>query len=150
MSEENKDLGDKAKDSLKGAKEKAKDLGEKAEKAYEETKESAKDFAKEGKGAAKDFGNEAKKAADEFAEGLKGAGGENKKLMAGLLALLLGYLGVHKFILGYTKEGIIQIIASVVTCGIAGIIPFIEGIIYLTKTDEDFYNTYQVGRKPWF
>ncbi|MFT6931195.1 MAG: hypothetical protein ACJAQ7_002696, partial [Sediminicola sp.] len=26
----------------------------------------------------------------------------------------------------------------------------IEGIIYLTKSDEDFYNTYQVGRKPWF
>ncbi|NKI25359.1 TM2 domain-containing membrane protein YozV [Arenibacter nanhaiticus] len=150
MSEENKDLGDKAKDSLKGAKGKAKDLGKKAEKAFEETKESAKDFAKEGKEAAKDFESEAKKTADEFAEGLKGAGGENKKLLAGLLALLLGYLGIHKFILGYTKEGIIQIVASVVTCGIAGIIPFIEGIIYLTKTDEDFYNTYQVGRKPWF
>lgn len=75
---------------------------------------------------------------------------ENKKLLAGILALFVGYLGVHKFILGYQKEGIIQIIISVVTCGIGGIIPFIEGIIYLTKSDEDFYRTYQVGRKPWF
>lgn len=70
--------------------------------------------------------------------------------MAGVLALFVGYLGVHKFILGYQKEGIIQIIISVVTCGFGGIIPFIEGIIYLTKSDEDFYKTYQVGKKPWF
>lgn len=75
---------------------------------------------------------------------------ENKKVMAGVLALLLGGIGVHKFVLGYTKEGIIQIIISIVTCGIGGLIPFIEGIIYLTKTDEDFYNTYQANKKGWF
>lgn len=75
---------------------------------------------------------------------------ENKKVLAGILALLLGYLGVHKFILGYTKEGLIQIAITVVTCGLAGVIPFVEGIIYLTKSDEDFYNTYQVGKKGWF
>jgi len=50
----------------------------------------------------------------------------------------------------YTKEGVIQLIASFVTCGLAGVIPFIEGIIYLTKSDEEFYNTYQVGKKAWF
>lgn len=75
---------------------------------------------------------------------------ENKKIMAGVLALLIGSLGIHKFILGYTKEGIIQIVISVFTCGIGGIIPFIEGIIYLTKSDEEFYNTYQVNKKGWF
>ncbi|RAR48012.1 TM2 domain-containing protein [Flavobacterium lacus] len=75
---------------------------------------------------------------------------ENKKILAGVLALLLGSIGVHKFILGYTKEGIIQIILSVVTCGIAGIVPFIEGIIYLTKSDEEFYNTYQLNKRAWF
>ncbi|WOC51131.1 hypothetical protein BPO_0484 [Bergeyella porcorum] len=75
---------------------------------------------------------------------------ENKKVMAGVLALLLGSLGVHKFVLGYQKEGLIQIAATIVTCGVAGIIPFIEGIIYLTKSDEEFYRIYQVGRKPWF
>jgi len=75
---------------------------------------------------------------------------ENKKILAGILALLFGGIGVHKFILGYTREGIIQIILSIVTCGIAGIIPFIEGIIYLTKTDQEFYQTYQVNKRPWF
>lgn len=75
---------------------------------------------------------------------------ENKKILAGVLAILLGSLGIHKFILGYTQEGIIQIIISIVTCGIGGIIPFIEGIIYLTKSDEEFYQTYQIGKKGWF
>jgi TM2 domain-containing membrane protein YozV len=75
---------------------------------------------------------------------------ENKKLLCGILAILIGYLGVHKFILGYTQEGIIQIIISIVTCGFGGIIPFIEGIIYLTKSDEEFYQTYQVGKRGWF
>lgn len=75
---------------------------------------------------------------------------ENKKVLAGILALIFGYLGVHKFILGYTKEGFIQMILSLVTCGMAGIIPFIEGIIYLTKTDDEFYRTYQANKKGWF
>lgn len=75
---------------------------------------------------------------------------ENKKILAGIMALLFGTLGVHKFILGYTKEGIIQLIIAFCTCGISGIVSFIEGIIYLTKTDEEFYQTYQVNKKGWF
>ena len=51
---------------------------------------------------------------------------ENKKIVAGVCALLIGGIGVHKFILGYNKEGIIQIILSIISCGILGIIPFIE------------------------
>lgn len=72
---------------------------------------------------------------------------ENKKIVAGVCALLIGGIGVHKFILGYNKEGIIQIILSIISCGILGIIPFIEGIIYLTKSDNEFYQTYQVNKK---
>ncbi|SHG63543.1 TM2 domain-containing membrane protein YozV [Flavobacterium micromati] len=75
---------------------------------------------------------------------------ENKKIVAGVLAILLGSLGVHKFILGYTTEGIIQLVISVITCGIGSIIGLIEGIIYLTKSDEEFYQTYQVNKKGWF
>jgi TM2 domain-containing membrane protein YozV len=75
---------------------------------------------------------------------------ENKKVLAGVLAIVLGGLGVHKFILGYTQEGIIQLILGVVTCGIGGVIGLVEGIIYLTKSDEEFYQTYQVGKKGWF
>lgn len=76
--------------------------------------------------------------------------GAEKKLPAGILGILLGSLGVHKFYLGYTKEGIIQIVASVLTCGAAGIVGLIEGIIYLTKTDEDFVNTYINNQRGWF
>jgi TM2 domain-containing membrane protein YozV len=109
-----------------------------------------------------DFGNEAKKTANEFSEGLKGAGGENKKILVGILAIIFGQLGVHKFILGYQKEGIILLVATIVgyatMCLVFGsfivmatwAVGIIEGIIYLTKTDEEFYNTYQVGKKPWF
>ncbi|RKR10403.1 TM2 domain-containing membrane protein YozV [Flavobacterium sp. 90] len=76
---------------------------------------------------------------------------ENKKVVAGVLAILLGVFGVHKFILGYTQEGIIQLVIGIVTCGaISSLIGLIEGIIYLTKTDEEFYQTYQVGKKGWF
>lgn len=98
------------------------------------------------------FEEKAKKTADEFQSGVNNMvnSQENKKVLAGLLGIFLGGFGVHKFILGYQKEGIIQIIITVCTCGFGQIIGLIEGIIYLTKSDEEFYQTYQVGRKPWF
>ena len=76
--------------------------------------------------------------------------GADKKLVAGILGILVGGLGVHKFILGYTTEGIIQIVISIFTCGAGGIIGIIEGIIYLTKSDEDFVRTYIQNKKGWF
>jgi len=79
----------------------------------------------------------------------QGAAPENKKVVAGILAILLGALGIHKFYLGYTKEGVIQLILGFVF-GIGGVIGIIEGVLYLTKTDEEFYQTYQVGYKGWF
>ena len=75
---------------------------------------------------------------------------ENKKVLAGVMGILFGGLGVHKFILGYTQEGIIQLVVSVVTRRIKKKIGIIEGIIYLTKSDEEFYNTYQANKKGWF
>ncbi|WP_372745031.1 TM2 domain-containing protein [Lutibacter sp.] len=75
---------------------------------------------------------------------------ESKRVIAGILALLLGTFGIHKFVLGYTKEGIIQLIISVFSCGLLGIIGFIEGIIYLTKSDEEFIYMYQTNKKGWF
>lgn len=108
--------------------------------------EENKDLEDEVKETAKEFTDGAKDAIDN----LSNAGGENKKVIAGVLAIVLGGLGVHKFILGYTKEGIIQIILTFVTCGFASIIGLIEGIIYLTKSDEEFYETYQKNKRPWF
>ncbi len=79
---------------------------------------------------------------------------QGKKIAAGICGILLGALGVHKFILGRTVPGIIMLLVSVLTLGflswLMAIIGIIEGIIYLTKTDEDFYNTYVVGKKNWF
>ncbi len=77
--------------------------------------------------------------------------GAEKKTPAGILGILLGGLGIHKFYLGYTKEGAIMLVVGLITCGsISGIIGLIEGIIYLTKSDEDFVNTYITNQKGWF
>jgi TM2 domain-containing membrane protein YozV len=76
--------------------------------------------------------------------------GADKKIAAGVCGILVGALGVHKFVLGYTTEGIIQIVLSIFTCGAAGIIGIIEGIIYLTKSDEEFVRTYIQNKKGWF
>jgi TM2 domain-containing membrane protein YozV len=76
--------------------------------------------------------------------------GADKKITAGILGILVGGLGIHKFVLGYTNEGIIQIVISVFTCGAGGIIGLIEGIIYLTKSDEEFVRTYIQNKKGWF
>ncbi|TYP76159.1 TM2 domain-containing protein [Aquimarina intermedia] len=110
-----------------------------------------KNFGDDIEKGAKEVFESAKRAANEFSNEAKNTFGseENKKLIAGILAIVLGWTGVHKFLLGYTKEGIIQILLSFL-CGIGGIIGLIEGIIYLTKSDEEFYQTYQIGRKPWF
>ena len=76
--------------------------------------------------------------------------GAEKKLVAGLCGILLGGFGVHKFILGYTTEGIIQIVLTFITCGMASIIGLVEGILYLTKSDEEFVRTYIQNKKGWF
>ena len=74
---------------------------------------------------------------------------KNKKLVSGILAILLGGFGVHKFYLGMTTAGIIQLILGF-ACGIGAVIGIIEGIIYLTKSDQDFYQLYVVEKKQWF
>jgi len=73
-----------------------------------------------------------------------------KKLAAALLGMLLGAFGANKFYLGYINQGIIQIVLNIVTCGIATVIPFIEGILYLLMSDEQFDQTYLQNKKAWF
>ena len=82
--------------------------------------------------------------------------------VATLLLILLGGLGVHKFILGYTNAGIIMVAVTVVSylltfvlIGIFGILAMsvigvVEGIIYLTKSDDEFVVRYGVNKKSWF
>ncbi len=83
---------------------------------------------------------------------------ESKRILAGVLAIVLGSLGIHKFVLGYTLEGVIMLVVSIVggifTCGIAtpcvGLIGLIEGIVYLTKSDAEFVARYQQQKHAWF
>jgi TM2 domain-containing membrane protein YozV len=87
-----------------------------------------------------------------------GAASGKNKIAAGLLGIFLGALGIHKFYLGYSKEGVIMLLITLVsfipTFGLGpaavGLIGFIEGIIYLVKSDEDFAQTYIQNHKGWF
>jgi TM2 domain-containing membrane protein YozV len=128
------------------------DLKDKAKKMASEASEKAGDFADDVKDSAKEFSDSAKEEWNKVTNST-----DNKKMLVGLLAIFLGWLGIHKFILGYTKEGVILLVLGILgffTCGITSMISWvvgiIEGIMYLTKSDEEFYNTYQEGQKPWF
>lgn len=60
------------------------------------------------------------------------------KLVAALLGIFLGGYGVHNFYLGFTRTAVIQIIVTVVTCGVGGLWGFIEGIMILCgKINKD-------------
>ena len=92
------------------------------------------------------------------------APGAKSKIAAGLLAIFLGGWGIHKFYLGYSQAGgtmlaiwfvaffiglFIPAIGTLIILALC-IIALIEGIMYLTKTDQAFYETYVVGKKEWF
>ena len=76
------------------------------------------------------------------------------KVPAGVCGIILGALGVHKFILGRVGAGLVMLLVTVLTCGIGypvmHLIGLIEGILYLTKSDEEFVRTYVDGQKAWF
>lgn len=80
--------------------------------------------------------------------------GADKKIIAGIFGILLGALGIHKFVLGYTKQGLILLLTTILTIGLAGFITgtigLVEGILYLTKSDEEFVETYIRNKRAWF
>lgn len=88
------------------------------------------------------------------------AGGKNKTT-AGLLAIFLGGFGVHKFYLGFNGPALVYLLTNTVGFAVSWLllfipnmvlsaIAFIEGIIYLTQTDEDFERNYLIDKKQWF
>ena len=105
------------------------------------------------------------------------APGVKSKTTAGILAIFLGFIGVHKFYLGHVGIGFLHIVISFtaffVACGIGCAVAIFtlgfgalasipltfilmwgvgitEGIIYLNKSDEEFYQIYVVERKSFF
>ena len=76
---------------------------------------------------------------------------KNNRVTIAIVAILVGWLGIHKFMLGQTTAGIIMLVLSLFTCGmVPSVIGLVEGIIYFTKSDAEFYQTYEVERKAWF
>jgi hypothetical protein len=66
------------------------------------------------------------------------------KMVAGILGIFLGGFGIHRFYLGFTTIGIIQICVTIVTCGLGSIWGLVEGILYLVGTNG--YTTDATGR----
>ena len=67
-----------------------------------------------------------------------------QKMVAGILGILLGAWGIHSFYMGNSKKGIIQIVATIVTCGILGFWGLIEGILILIGNDQAKTDAYGV------
>jgi len=78
----------------------------------------------------------------------------SNRVAAGICGILFGALGVHKFVLGFSGAGLIMLLVTLLTCGVGGVIMgligFVEGIIYLTKSEEEFHQLYVVQKKDWF
>lgn len=62
------------------------------------------------------------------------------RITAGILAILLGGLGIHHFYLGNTGRGILYIVLGCI--GISPILGLIDGILYLVKSEEEFQRNY--------
>src|SRR4051794_20872925 len=87
---------------------------------------------------------------------------DKSPVAAGLLALFLGGLGIHKFYLGYGTEGVILLVGTILSwatliigIGVLGLLAIgficlVEAIIYLTKRPDEFQAIYVDGRRPWF
>lgn len=82
---------------------------------------------------------------------------DKNKFVAGILALFLGVLGIHKFYLGCTTAGIVMLVVfllGIILLGIPsfiiGIIAFIEALIYFFKSDEAFEEKYVLNKSCWF
>lgn len=73
-----------------------------------------------------------------------------KRVAAGVLGILLGGFGAHRFYLGDVLGGFLRLLITLVTCGAGSVIGLIEGIIYLTKSDAEFDATYVYGDRTWF
>lgn len=78
------------------------------------------------------------------------------QIVAGVLALILGSLGVHKFYLGFNTAGIIMLVVwlfgwiLILPPFVIMVISIVEGLKYLLCSDEDFYEIYVLGRREWF
>jgi TM2 domain-containing membrane protein YozV len=113
------------------------------------------------RGMSVDFEADGKQARAVYLSVGAGTPGSKSKVAAGLFGILLGGIGIHKFYLGFTGPGLVFLLTNTIGFAVTwlflfipnivlGIIALVEGIIYLTKTDEEFEQIYVVGKKQWF
>ncbi len=67
---------------------------------------------------------------------------QSKKVLCGILAILVGSLGVQYFVLGKVAGGFITILLTLVTCGLWSVVTLIQGIMMLVMSDADFESKY--------
>lgn len=72
-----------------------------------------------------------------------------KKLLCGILAIIVGTFGVQYFVLGKVSGGIYTILLSIVTCGLWGIVTLIQGILMLCMSDSEFERKYMDPTKSF-
>lgn len=91
------------------------------------------------------------------------ANADSKRIVCGILGILLGVFGVHKFYLNavsegnaYTTPAVMMLIGGtigwfLVLPGLASlVIGIAEGVIYLTKSEEEFRQIYLIDSRTWF
>ena len=67
---------------------------------------------------------------------------DSKKTACGLLALLIGGLGLQYFLIGKTTAGVLTILITLATCGLWKIITFVQGILILCMSEEEWQYKY--------
>lgn len=63
---------------------------------------------------------------------------DSQRIVCGILALLIGWIGLQYFLVGKTTGGLINIALSLVTCGLWGVINFVQGILILCMSDAEW------------
>jgi TM2 domain-containing membrane protein YozV len=113
------------------------------------------------RGASVDFEVEGTQAKGVYAALGAATPGSKNKVAAGLLAIFLGGWGIHKFYLGFPGPGLVYLLVNTIGFAVTwillfipniilGVMALVEGIIYLTKSDEEFEQEYVVQKKQWF
>lgn len=128
-------------------------------KRYQFVGSEWKGFGVPTRGMNVDFVSDGNKAKDVY-PALGTTTGKNKTA-AGLMALFLGFWGIHKFYLGFIGPALVFLLVNTIGLFITSCLYFIpnlalliiataEGIIYLTRSDEEFEQLYIVQKKQWF
>jgi len=63
---------------------------------------------------------------------------DSKKLVCGILAILVGGLGLQYFLIGKSTAGIITIALTLVTCGLWSVLMLVQGIMILCMSESEW------------